>query len=64
MGFEPQTADQPLVDVHKRTTKVNIMMAIGIGVFLLIGICVVVWASKRQAHGEPVMQPVGETTAK
>lgn len=54
MGFEPQTADQPIVNVHKRTTKVNFSMAIGVVVFLLIGICVVVWAAKRQARGEPV----------
>ena len=54
MGFEPQTADKPLVNVHKRTTKVNFGMAIGVVVFLVIGICVVVWAARRQAHGEPV----------
>ena len=37
MGFEPQTASQPLVNTHRRTTKVNIIMAIAVVVFLLIG---------------------------
>ncbi|MEO6994998.1 MAG: hypothetical protein ABI273_15435 [Lacunisphaera sp.] len=58
MGFEPQTAGQPIVNIHKRTTQVNFGMAIGVVVFLLIGICVVVWAVKRQAHREPVKTEV------
>lgn len=58
MGFEPQTADKPLVNVHKRTTKVNIIMAIGVAVFLLIGVCFVLWAAKRTSRGEPVMEQV------
>lgn len=58
MGFEPQTAGQPIVDVHKRTTKVNLSMAVGVVIFLMIGICVVVWAAKRQARGLPVETPV------
>ena len=58
MGFEPQTSGQPLVNVHKRTTKVNITMAIGILIFFLIGIAFVLWASKREEQGEPVKTPV------
>jgi len=61
MGFEPQTSGQPLVNVHKRTTKVNITMAIGVLVFLLIGIAFVMWASKREAQGEPVKTPPAES---
>ena len=61
MGFEPQTAGQPLVNVHKRTTKVNIVMAIGVVVFLLIGIAFVIWASKREERGEPVKTPAVES---
>jgi flagellar basal body-associated protein FliL len=57
MGFEPQTAGKPLVNVHKRTTKVNIGIAIGVVVFLIVGICFVMWAAKREARGEPVKQP-------
>jgi uncharacterized membrane protein YqjE len=58
MGFEPQTANKPLVDVKKRTTKVNITMAIGVAVFLLLGAIVVIWATKREERGEPVKQQV------
>ncbi len=58
MGFEPQTADKPIVNVHKSTTKVNFGMAIGVVLFLLIGVCFVVWAAKRQARGEPVKTQV------
>jgi hypothetical protein len=58
MGFEPQTADKPLVDVHKRTTKVNFSVAIGVVLFLLVGICVVVWAVKKESRGEPVKTQV------
>ena len=58
MGFEPQTADKPLVDVHKRTTKVNFSLAIGVLLFLLVGISVVVWAVKKESRGEPVKTQV------
>ena len=58
MAFEPQTANQPLIDVHKRTTKVNLVVAIGVVAFLLAGICVIVWASKKEARGEPVKTQV------
>ena len=58
MGFEPQTADKPLVDVHKKTTKVNVSMAIAVVLFLVLGICVVVWAVKRESRREPVKTQV------
>ncbi len=37
MGFEPQTANQPIVNVHKRTTKVNIWMVVAVAVFMIFG---------------------------
>ena len=58
MGFEPQTADQPLVNVQKRTTKVNIAVAIGVVLFLIIGLAYSVWAYNR--HG-PDQQPAGSS---
>ena len=58
MGFEPQTAGKPLVDVHKRTTKVNIGVVVGVIVFLIVGISFAIWATKREARGEPVKQQV------
>jgi len=57
MGFEPQTAGQPLVNVRKRTTKVNFSMILGVLVFLVIGISVILWAARRESLGEPVVQP-------
>ncbi len=59
MGFEPQTADQPLVNPHKRTTKVNLAMAIAVVVFLIIGICGVFWASRQPGKTAPSDPPVG-----
>ena len=58
MGFEPQTASQPLVNVHKRTTKVNIIMAVAVTVFLLIGVAVIVFASHRARNDTPPPPPV------
>ena len=56
MAFEPQTASKPLVDVHKRTTKVNIGVVIGVVLFLVVGIAVAIWATRKEARGEPVKQ--------
>jgi uncharacterized membrane protein YqjE len=58
MGFEPQTAGKPLVNVHKRTTKVNISMAIGVAVFFILGIIAVIWATQREKSGEPMPPPL------
>ena len=58
MGFDPQTAGQPLVNVHKRTTKVNIIMAISVVVFLLIGITGIFWATQRAKYDTPASPPV------
>lgn len=38
MSFD-QPDGHPLVNVHKRTTKVNIWIVIGVITFFLIGIC-------------------------
>jgi len=57
MGFDPQTAGQPLINVHKRTTKVNIVMAISVVVFLLIGVAVIVWATQRAKNDSPPAPP-------
>jgi uncharacterized membrane protein YqjE len=58
MGFEPQTAGKPLVNVHKKTTKVNISMAIGVAIFLILGVIAVVWATQRSERGETVPPPL------
>jgi hypothetical protein len=36
MAFDKQTEGEPLVHVEKRTTKVNIWVAVGVLVFLLL----------------------------
>jgi hypothetical protein len=48
MGFD-QNDPRPVVNVHKRTTKVNIWMVIGVLVFLAVG-AVAVWIY-TQRHG-------------
>ncbi len=58
MGFEPQTANQPLVNVHKRTTKVNITMAIAVAAFFLIGAAIMIWASHRARKDSPPSPPI------
>ncbi len=58
MGFEPQTSGQPLVNVHKRTTKVNISMAIGVAIFFVLGVIAVIWATQRDKSGETVPPPL------
>lgn len=58
MGFEPQTADQPLVNVHKRTTQVNFAVVIGVVVFLLVGIGGMIWFVQRSETDTPPSPPV------
>ena len=55
MGFEPQTANQPLVNVRKGPTKVNIAVAIGVVVFLLAGLFYAIQMGRKTARGEPVL---------
>jgi len=56
MGFEPQIAGQPLVNVRKRTTKVNIIIAISVVVFLVIGLLYAVRTNGRSDRGEPIRE--------
>ena len=52
MGFEPQTAGQPIVNVRKRTTKVNLIMVASIIVFLVIGMFYAVKTAGKSERGE------------
>ncbi len=45
MGFKPQTAGLPLVNVPHRPDRENVAMAIGVAVFLFLGIAGVICAS-------------------
>jgi hypothetical protein len=58
MGFDPQTANLPLINVHKRTTKVNLFMAGAVVFFLLVGVAVILWATHRAKDDTPASPPV------
>lgn len=61
MGFEPQTANQPLVNTHRRTTKVNIAMAIAVVIFFIIGLAYAIRKPTLPQPEKPVSdQPVPE----
>jgi hypothetical protein len=57
MGFDPNSAGQPLVNVHKKTTQVNLWMVVGVSVFFLISALTVVWLSKRHGPDEQHSTP-------
>lgn len=38
MSFDNENDGHPIVNVHKRTTKVNIWMVVGVIAFILIGV--------------------------
>jgi hypothetical protein len=50
MGFDPQNAGQPLVNPHKRTTQVNIAVALGVLVFLALS---AMYLIHKKNHPEP-----------
>lgn len=43
MSIEKNSSGIPEMNVHKRTTKVNLSIIAGIGLFFLITAAVVVW---------------------
>jgi hypothetical protein len=49
MGFD-QNQPGPVVDVHKRTTKVNLWMVGAVLLFLAAGV-ILIWVVKTQAPG-------------
>jgi len=56
MGFDPQTADKPLVNVHKRTTKVNLAVVIAVLLFLVIGVLYAVRVIRKMDQGAPLIE--------
>lgn len=62
MGFDPQTKNQPLMDVRKRTTKVNVAVVIGVAIFFIIATVMLLKymrspAETRQDVHEEKVQP-------
>ena len=49
MSFD-QNDGRPIINVHKRTTKVNLWMVAAVGVFLLAG-GVMIWVFNQQTPG-------------
>ncbi|MDO8543550.1 MAG: hypothetical protein Q7S40_24175 [Opitutaceae bacterium] len=47
MGIDKESSGMPSVDFHRRTTKVNLWMIVGIGVFFAICAAVVFWLSRQ-----------------
>ena len=61
MGFDPNSAGQPLVNVHKKTTQVNLWMVVGVAVFFLISAVTVVWLSRRHGPDDHPNAPEART---
>jgi len=47
MGFDKNSEGQPVVQVEKRTTKVNISMIVGVVLFFILGATGMVWLHHR-----------------
>ena len=49
MSIDKDSSGIPEVDVHKRTTKVNLSIIIGVAIFLAVmsGMAVVLWLTNR-----------------
>ena len=60
MGFDPESAGRPIVNVHKRTTKVNFAVAISIAIFFLLAIGYILRTAHKEERGEPIKPPAEE----
>lgn len=63
MGFDANSAGQPIVNVHKKTTQVNLWMVVGVAVFFIIGAAALFWLSNRHGPEEPPTPPEQEQKA-
>lgn len=57
MGFDANSRGQPLVNVHRQTTKVNFWVVGGVAFFLLVCVAAVGWMIKRHGHEPPPTPP-------
>jgi hypothetical protein len=60
MGFDSESAGQPIVNVHKRTTKVNFAVAIAVAIFFLLAIAYVLRVAHKDAEGDAIKPPAAE----
>jgi len=63
MGFDANSAGQPIVNVHKKTTQVNLWMVAGVALFFIIGAAVLFWLSNRHGPDEHPNAPEQEQKA-
>lgn len=49
MSIDKESTGLPEVDVHKRTTKVNLSIIVGVVIFLAVmsGVAVMLWLANR-----------------
>lgn len=52
MGFD-KDSDQPVVQLRKRTTKVNLCMIIAVIIFFIIGGALIAWFWLHPAQAHP-----------
>jgi hypothetical protein len=64
MGFDANSAGQPIVNVHKKTTQVNLWMVVGVAVFFIVGAAVLFWLSNRHGPDEQHTTPQEEQQAR
>jgi hypothetical protein len=57
MAFDKDQPDQPLIHPERRATKVNLVMAAAIVVFLAIGIIITWYALTRDRSGASMDRP-------
>ena len=48
MSIDKESNGLPQVNVHRRTTKVNLAIVVGVLVFFVLMIAVAFWASRRE----------------
>jgi hypothetical protein len=47
MSIDKESTGMPEIDVHRRTTKVNLATILGIIVFFVIAAFAILWAARR-----------------
>jgi hypothetical protein len=57
MGFDANSEGQPLVNVHKKTTQVNLWMVVGVAVFFIITAAVVIGLRNYHGPDDPPVPP-------
>ncbi len=58
MSIDKDSSGFPQVNVHKRTSKVNLWMIASVLVFFAVTAAVAVWVSRRSAAPDAITAPV------